>query len=80
MVIAFADGQRIERVVANLLSNALKYSPQRAPVRVKVQRGVREVTVVVQDRGAGIPNDRLPMLFQRFARLERSQGLWVEGE
>ncbi len=69
-VIAFGDGQRIERVVANLLSNALKYSPPDAPVRVEVQRGDSEAIVVVRDRGAGIPKDRLPLLFQRFARLE----------
>ena len=70
-VIAFADSPRMERVVANLLSNALKYSPPDAPVRVDVRRGDGEAMVVVLDRGAGIPEDRLPLLFQRFARLER---------
>lgn len=70
-VIAFADGPRLERVVVNLLSNALKYSPPTGPVRVDVRRGDGEAIVEVVDRGAGIPSDRLPLLFQRFARLER---------
>ena len=70
-VTTFADRPRLERVVINLLSNALKYSPPDAPVGVDVRRGDGEVIVAVLDRGAGIPSDRLPLLFQRFARLER---------
>jgi len=70
-VITFADSPRLERVVVNLLSNALKYSPPDAPVGVDVRRGDGEAIVAVLDRGAGIPSDRLPLLFQRFARLER---------
>jgi len=69
-IIAFADSPRLDRVVVNLLSNALKYSPPDAPVGVDVRRGDGEAIVVVTDRGAGIPSDRLPLLFQRFARLE----------
>jgi len=70
-IIAFADSPRLDRVIVNLLSNALKYSPPDAPVRIDVRRGDDEAIVVVLDRGAGIPSDRLPLLFQRFARLER---------
>jgi signal transduction histidine kinase len=70
-IIAFADPERIERVLANLLSNALKYSPAGAPVQVDVRRGDGEVLVAVVDHGAGIPNEELPHLFQRFVRAER---------
>ncbi len=71
-VIAFVDKQRIERVIANLLSNALKYSPPHAPVRVDVRRSAGEAVVTVADRGPGIPSEQLPLLFQRFVRVERA--------
>jgi two-component system phosphate regulon sensor histidine kinase PhoR len=70
--VAFADAERIERVVANLLSNALKYSPPRSPVEVVVRRSDGEVVVAVVDHGAGIAKDQLPQLFQRFARIDRT--------
>jgi NtrC-family two-component system sensor histidine kinase KinB len=71
-IVAFADAERIERVVANLLSNALKYSPPRSPVQVTLGRGDGEVIVAVVDHGVGIPNDQLPLLFQRFVRIDRN--------
>jgi PAS domain S-box-containing protein len=71
-IVAFADAERIQRVVANLLSNALKYSPPSSPVQVAVRRGDGEVIVAVVDHGVGIPNDQLPQLFQRFARIDRN--------
>ena len=71
-IIVFADAERTERVLANLLSNALKYSPPGAPVEVDVRRGEREAIVAVVDHGAGIPSDQLPQLFQRFVRVERN--------
>jgi PAS domain S-box-containing protein len=71
-IIAFADAERIERVLANLLCIALKYSPPDAPVQVDLRRGDGEVRVAVADHGAGIPRDQLPHLFQRFVRAERS--------
>jgi PAS domain S-box-containing protein len=70
-IVAFADAERTERVLANLLSNALKYSPPHAPVQVDVRRGDGEAVVAVVDHGAGIPNDRLSLLFQRFVRVGR---------
>jgi PAS domain S-box-containing protein len=70
-IVAFADAERIERVLANLLSNALKYSPPHAPVQVEVRRADGEVVVAVVDHGAGIPNDQLSLLFQRFVRVDR---------
>ena len=72
-VMAFADAGRIERVVANLIGNALKYSPAHAPLRVEIRRGEGEAVVAVIDRGPGIPADQLPLLFQRYVRLDRTR-------
>jgi len=64
-----ADAARIERVLMNLLQNALKYSPADAPVELEVQQVAGEAVVGVIDHGAGIPVDELPRLFQRFSRV-----------
>lgn len=62
-----ADVSRLERVIDNLLENALKYS-QEEPVRVVVTRQGAEGIVSVIDRGVGIPASELPYLFQRHYR------------
>jgi two-component system phosphate regulon sensor histidine kinase PhoR len=63
-----SDPGRIERVLENLIGNAVRYSPSGTPVRVKVETTEREAIVTVADQGPGIPKDELPMLFQRFYR------------
>ena len=63
-----ADPGRIERVLENLIGNALRYSPPGSPVTVQIGANDSEATVTVADRGSGIPADELPKLFQRFYR------------
>jgi signal transduction histidine kinase len=65
------DAQRLEQVVTNLLSNALKYSTAGTEIRVDVKENPTncEVQVSVSNRGPGIPAYELPSLFARFARL-----------
>lgn len=73
-----ADPDRIERVVVNLVSNALKYSTPDSPVSVAVRRHDGEAMVSVSDQGIGIHPDEVHHLFQRFYRAkagERSEGL-----
>jgi PAS domain S-box-containing protein len=62
------DRERIERVVTNLITNALKYSDDGAPVVVRVAPGEGSALVSVTDRGAGIPLEEQPLVFQRFYR------------
>ncbi|MGQ9675120.1 MAG: PAS domain S-box protein [Chloroflexota bacterium] len=63
-----ADPGHIERAVANLVSNALKYSPPTSPVIVRVGRTDDEAIVSVTDYGVGIPAEDIPHLFERFYR------------
>ncbi|WP_242396330.1 sensor histidine kinase [Anaeromyxobacter oryzisoli] len=65
-----ADPARLERVVVNLLSNALKYSPAGAPVEVSVVAASGDaVEIEVADQGVGIPQEILPRIFDRFYRV-----------
>ncbi len=63
-----ADASRLERVVANLLTNALKYSAEDAPVIVKLARNGSDVELRVIDRGIGIAPESIKMLFDRYYR------------
>ena len=63
-----ADAHQIERALANLIENALKYSPPEAPVRLQVSGTPSEVYVRVIDHGPGIPAEDLDRLFEPFQR------------
>ncbi|HLZ70257.1 MAG TPA: ATP-binding protein [Dehalococcoidia bacterium] len=64
------DGPRLERVVANLLGNAIRYSPDGGPIDVSLSRDpVRgEAVLTISDSGIGIPAADLPRVFERFYR------------
>jgi len=71
-LIAVADGSRVERVVRNMLDNAIKYSPAGGDVVVRASREEDEegswAVVTIEDRGLGIPAADLPYVFDRFRR------------
>jgi signal transduction histidine kinase len=60
------DKEQILRVFANLLRNALKFTPRGGKVRVLVEKGVSAVRFSVLDTGPGIEREKLPLVFQRF--------------
>ena len=63
-----ADAARLERVVANLLTNALKYSAEDAPVKARLGRDGGDIYIEVIDHGIGIPPESVEMLFDRYYR------------
>ncbi len=65
--LVLADGPRIVQVLNNLLSNAARHSPGSSPVRVAAKHDGTHVAVSVSDEGPGIPADRLPRLFRKYA-------------
>ncbi|HHW15618.1 MAG TPA: PAS domain S-box protein, partial [Firmicutes bacterium] len=56
------------QVLGNLLSNALKYSPEGSPVEVRVWATEGQALVSVSDHGMGIPEDEVPVIFEKFYR------------
>jgi signal transduction histidine kinase len=66
-VVALGDGDRIVQILVNYLSNAVRYG--RPPYRVEVN-GVAtgDVAIAVHDRGAGVPDEFIPRLFEKFSR------------
>jgi two-component system sensor histidine kinase KdpD len=64
-----ADSGLLERVVANLVDNALRYSPSDTPVRVSAERAGDRVSLTVVDYGPGVPTGLEDQLFEPFQRL-----------
>jgi signal transduction histidine kinase len=73
-LIAIVDRVRLERVVANLVSNAIKYSPNGGEVRVRLGCAHGWVVLMVQDHGVGIPAADLPRVFEQFHRAANVAG------
>jgi two-component system OmpR family sensor kinase len=69
-----ADEPLIERVVDNLVGNALKYTSAPLPVTVRVTRRGHDAVVEVEDRGPGIAEAERERIFQRFVRGETAAG------
>ena len=79
-IVVVADRTRLEQVAANLIDNALKYTPPGGHVDVEVRRAAGAAMLRVRDTGAGIPPDELPRIFDRLfrgdtSRAERGLGL-----
>jgi len=55
----WADRDRTEEILFNLIDNAIKYSPEGAAIRLDVESDANYVLVSVSDRGIGIPDDEL---------------------
>jgi signal transduction histidine kinase len=65
------DTERLRQVFANLLGNAVKYSPRGGDIQVRVDTVGDDARVSVRDHGIGIPESEIPRMFRPFGRLEQ---------
>jgi len=70
-----ADADAIQRVLLNLLHNAVKFTPEGGNIIVRTSSNHDTVQVEVEDNGPGIPKDELPHVFERFYKADKSRGL-----
>ena len=78
-VLLQADQNRLSQLMTNLISNAVKYSPEDAPVRVTVQRNEQEAMISVADAGQGIAESEHTRIFELFYRTPEAQGSMKSG-
>jgi len=65
------DADRLQQVVWNLMSNAVKFTPAGGQITVRLEREGTHVTIAVSDTGEGIEPEFLPFVFDRFSQFER---------
>lgn len=68
-----ADEELIHQVISNLLTNAIKYTPDRGTISIKVKKHGLKIIFSIKDTGIGINQEEIPKLFQKFQRIS-SQG------
>ncbi len=68
-----ADPMRIEQILNNLLSNALRYTPAGGSILVQTATAGSSLQLKVKDSGTGIPTEALPYIFERFYRADKSR-------
>ncbi|HRS22327.1 MAG TPA: ATP-binding protein, partial [Clostridia bacterium] len=73
------DKDRIEQVIINIISNAIKYTPENGSIKVTAKRLKDSVEIRIADSGIGIPKDDLPRLFERFYRVDKARSRSMGG-
>ena len=72
-VFTFANQDYITQVLYNLLDNAVKFSPEGAALELTVREGNRKVYISVSNEGQTIPPEELPLVFDRFHKMDKSR-------
>ncbi len=75
----WGDERRLTQVLNNLISNAIKYSPEGGEIVIRGEVHPRHVTVSVRDSGLGIPEQDQHKIFQKFSRLDNALSRATEG-
>lgn len=79
MPLVNGDKDRIEQVLVNIVSNAIKYTPKNGMVHVECAARLTEAIITVTDTGIGIPEADLPRIFERFYRVDKARSRKMGG-
>jgi two-component system phosphate regulon sensor histidine kinase PhoR len=67
------DSGKLKQVLLNLLSNAIKYTPKSGHLQMRTDGCDGEVVISIRDNGVGIPQESLPLVFEKFYRVPTSE-------
>jgi two-component system, OmpR family, sensor histidine kinase VicK len=73
------DHDRLEQVILNILSNAIKYTQKNGRIAVKLSRTNNHVVISINDTGIGIPKNDIPRIFERFYRVDKARSREMGG-
>jgi len=72
-LVVVADRNRLRQALANLLDNAVKYTPEGGKIDIEVSQQQQQIMIVVKDTGIGIPHEDLPKIWDRLYRGDKSR-------
>jgi len=78
-LIVIGDSNRVEQVLKNIISNAVKYSPEEASIDVKLYTKNDYAVIEVKDTGMGIPEEDIARIFERFYRVDKARSRELGG-
>lgn len=78
-IYTYIDRVEIERVMLNLLSNCIKFTPNGGEIRVNMYDKENEFKVVVEDNGVGIPENKIDLIFEEFGQVDKTLSRNSEG-
>ena len=67
------DKDKLERVIINIISNSIKYTPDGGTIDVSLRYGYNEIIIKIKDNGIGIPQKDLSRIFERFYRVDKAR-------
>lgn len=73
------DQDKLDQILTNLVSNAIKYSPNGGKVTVSIKKEEPNIHIIVSDEGIGIPKEHLPKIFERFHRVHTEDNRRIYG-
>jgi signal transduction histidine kinase/ligand-binding sensor domain-containing protein/DNA-binding response OmpR family regulator len=78
-ILVFFDADKMEKIICNLISNALKFTSENGEIKLTINVFAPVVEIIIKDNGIGIPEDRLPHIFDRFYQVDSSSTREQEG-
>ena len=74
-----ANSSRINQVISNIISNAVKYSPENTVIKVYMEATEKYYRIFITDQGMGIPQESIPRIFERFYRVDKARARAMGG-
>jgi PAS domain S-box-containing protein len=72
IIITACDPDKVERIILNLISNAIKFNSEGGNITIKIKKVDSDIQISVIDTGIGIPPDKLNIIFERFRQIDKS--------
>ena len=75
----FIDSDKISQVITNLISNSIKFTPEKGQITLEIEDMQDEIDISIEDTGIGIAKEKVPELFDRFTQVNRDVGPGMKG-
>jgi signal transduction histidine kinase len=72
-IFVFADQDRIDQAIINLLQNALQFSPKKSEIKIRLEKHLQHIQITIQDQGEGISKEQINHIWKRFYKIDKAR-------